>query len=102
MLLTRKGVAYPGFSLCGSVEEVLQKAEKAPRTMVIGGGSVYRQLLPYCDIAYVTKLHTRVPCDTWFPNLDQDPDWVLEELLGSGEEAGIGYEFCRYVRKRAE
>ena len=70
--------------------------------MVIGGGSVYRQLLPYCDVAYVTKLHTRVPCDTWFPNLDQDPDWVLEELLGSGEEAGIGYEFCRYVRKRAE
>ena len=102
VLLTRKGVAYPGFSLCGSVEEVLQKAEKAPRTMVIGGGSVYRQLLPYCDIAYVTKLHTRVPCDTWFPNLDQDPDWVLEEILGAGEETGIAYEFCRYVRKKAE
>ena len=102
VLLTRKGVAYPGFSLCGSVEEVLQKAEKAPRTMVIGGGSVYRQLLPYCDVAFVTKLHTSVPCDTWFPNLDRDPDWVLEALLGSGEEAGIGYEFCRYVRKKAE
>ena len=66
--------------------------------MVIGGGSVYRQLLPYCEKAYVTKLNTVVKCDTWFPDLDSDPDWKLSELLGSGEENGIAYEFCLYER----
>ena len=47
VLLTRRGGIYPGFTLCDSVEQVLEKAKKAPRAMVIGGGSVYRQLLPY-------------------------------------------------------
>ena len=98
VLLTRRGGIYPGFTLCDSVEQVLEKAKKAPRAMVIGGGSVYRQLLPYCKKAYVTKVNTGVICDTWFPNLDSDPDWKLTKLLGSGEENGIAYEFCLYER----
>ena len=99
ILLSRSGADFPGFTLASSVEEVLALTKNAPRVMVIGGGSVYRQMLPLCDRAFVTKVHADVPCDTWFPNLDADPHWVLEEILGSGEEAGIAYEFCRYGRK---
>lgn len=98
VLLTRNGGEYPGFTVCKSVEEALEKAKNAPRAMVIGGGSVYRMLLPYCDTAYVTKLHTAVPCDTWFPNLDADPRWRLGKTLLSGEEDGISYEMCEYKR----
>lgn len=98
VLLTRQGGDYPGFTLCENVEKVLELTQKAPRAMVIGGGSVYRQLLPYCDRAYVTKLKTHVECDTWFPDLDESPEWRLAETLGSGEENGIGYEFCLYKR----
>ena len=98
VLLTRQGGDYPGFTLCENVEKVLELAQKAPRAMVIGGGSVYRQLLPYCDRAYVTKLKIHVECDTWFPDLDESPEWRLAETLGSGEENGIGYEFCLYER----
>ena len=68
--------------------------------VVIGGGSVYRQLLPYCDRAYVTKVGIKIPCDTFFPDLDQDPDWRLRQVLGKGEEDGIAYTFCLYERKR--
>ena len=68
--------------------------------IVIGGGSVYRQMLPFCDHAYVTKVHTTVPCDTFFPNLDEDPQWAFKETLQSGEENGVGYEMCLYVRKQ--
>lgn len=98
VLLTRSGGAYPGFTVCKSVEDVLERAEKAPRAMVIGGGSVYRLLLPHCDTAYVTKVHREVPCDTWFPDLDADPQWRLEKILFSGEEDGIPYEMCLYKR----
>ena len=45
----------PGFTVCHSPEEVLARTKNAPRAFVIGGGSVYRQMLPYCDRAYVTK-----------------------------------------------
>lgn len=99
ILLTRGKGDFPGFRLCGSVEEVLEAVKNTPQVMVIGGESVYRQMLPYCDRVYVTRLHTTVPCDTWFPNLDRDADWHLEQVLGSGEEDGIAYEFCVYRRK---
>ena len=99
ILLTRGKGDFPGFHLCGSVEEVLEAVKNTPQVMVIGGESVYRQMLPYCDRVYVTRLHTTVPCDTWFPDLDRDADWHLEQVLGSGEEDGIAYEFCLYRRK---
>ena len=67
--------------------------------MVIGGGSIYRQMLPYCDSAYVTKVHVRIESDTFFPNLDDHPDWYLAETRQSGEENGISYEMLLYKRK---
>ncbi len=60
--------------------------------------SVYRQLLPYCDQIYVTKVHTNPESDTFFPDLDQSEDWILTEILESGEENGIPYEMCLYKR----
>jgi len=56
-------------------------------------------MLPYCDAAYVTKVHCTTPCDTYFPNLDQMDDWYVAETLLSGEENGIGYEMLLYKRK---
>ena len=99
ILLSRKGGAYPGFTLCASVEEALEAVKDAPRVFVIGGGSIYRQLLPYCQSAYITKLHTAVPCDTFLPDLDRDPQWELAETLQTGEENGIAYEMVRYQKR---
>ena len=65
---------------------------------VIGGGSIYRQMMPYCNKAIITKVHTTVDCDTYFPNLDEDPAWELKETVLSGEENGIAYEMCIYER----
>lgn len=98
VLLSRRGEVYPGFTPCTSVEEALKKAAGVPRAMVIGGGSIYRQMLPWCQTAYVTKVHTTLPCDTYFPNLDADPSWYLAETLQSGVEDGISYEMLRYER----
>ncbi len=96
--LSRSGVEIPGFTLCKSPMEAAQLAKSAPRAMVIGGGSIYRQMLPLCDTAYVTKVHCTPPSDTFFPNLDENPHWQLAEILQSGEENGISYEMCLYKR----
>ena len=97
--LTRTQQEIPGFTVCTSPEEAMELAKTAERAMVIGGGSVYRQMLPYCDTAYITKVHTVIPCDTYFPNLDEMDDWYLAETMMSGEENGIGYEMLLYKRK---
>ena len=98
VILTRKGGNVPGFTVCTSVEEAVKLASSASRAIVIGGGSIYRQLLPFCDRAYITKVHARPSSDTFFPNLDEDPCWRLSQVLLQGEESGVSYEMCLYDR----
>lgn len=99
VVLTRKNMEIPGFTVVNSPEEAVALAKNAERAMVIGGGSIYKQMLPYCDTAYITKVHCHIESDTFFPNLDEDPAWELSEILQSGEEDGILYEMCLYKRK---
>lgn len=97
--LTRSTAEIPGFTVCHSPEEAVELAKGAERCFVIGGGSVYRQMLSLCDAAYITKVHCTIDCDTYFPNLDELDDWYLAETLQSGEENGISYEMLLYKRK---
>jgi dihydrofolate reductase len=99
VVLSRQGNPIPGFTLCGSPAEAAEMAKNAEKAFVIGGGSIYRQMLPYCDSAYITKVHCTPASDTFFPNLDADPQWELDSILQSGEENGIAYEMCLYKRK---
>lgn len=98
--LTRSDMEIPGFTVCHSPEEALELAKTAEKAMVIGGGSIYRQLLPCCDRAIVTKVHVIPESDTFFPNLDEHPQWELSEVVQSGVEDGIAYEMCIYTKKR--
>ena len=97
--LTRQNMEIPDFTVANSPEAAAELAQTVDRAMVIGGGSVYRQMLPFCDTAYITKVHCTPESDTYFHNLDRDPDWEMQEVLLSGEENGISYEMCLYKRK---
>lgn len=97
--LTRNRVEIPGFTVCHSPEEAAELAETAEKAFVIGGGSIYKQMLPYCDAAYITKVHCNPGSDTFFPNLEEAADWYPAETLQSGEENGICYEMLLYRRK---
>ena len=99
ILLSRQDIAIPGFELAHSPEEAMEMSCADAKVFVIGGGTVYRQMLPMCDRAIITKVHTTAPCDTWFPNLDESPEWEMTQIIESGEENGIGYEMCIYVKK---
>ena len=66
---------------------------------IMGGGSIYRQLLPYCDKVYVTKINkTFDNVDTYFPNLDTDNDWEISKIGEPQEYNNIPYSFCEYSR----
>ena len=99
VVLTRQAAEIPGFTVCNSPEEAVELAKTVERAMVIGGGSIYRQMMDYCDTAYITKVHCTPESDTYFPNLDTDPNWTMEAVLQSGEENGTAFEMCLY-RKR--
>ena len=96
--LTRQNIEIPGFTVVHDPEEAVALANTADRAMIIGGGSIYKQMLPYCDTAYITKVHCAPESDTFFPNLDADPAWELAEVLQKGEENGVAYEMCLYKK----
>ena len=98
LVLSRNAREIPGFTVCKTLGEAAELAKAEQRTFVIGGGSIYAQMLPLCQKAYVTKIHMTPESDTYFPNLDTDPHWQLDSVLQSGEENGIAYEMCLYKR----
>lgn len=82
-----------------SVEEAIEECKKYDgEVYVIGGESIYRSMLPYCDTALVTKIDHAYAADTYFPNLDEDAEW---ELTGETEEQtyfDLEYVFTKYER----
>ena len=89
-----------GAEVVHSIEELLEllKDEDPDSLMVIGGASVYKELLPYCDTIHVTMVDYAYEADAYFPDLDADPEW---EKTMEGEEQtyfDIPYTFVKYER----
>ena len=84
-----------------SIEEVLEELKKydSEDVYVIGGDSIYSQMLPYCDTAHVTKIDFAYEADSWFPNLDEDPEWKIAEESEDQTYFDLEYTFVKYVRK---
>lgn len=84
-----------------SKEELLEELSKYQddEIYIIGGESVYRMMLPYCDTAHVTKIDHTYEADAYFPNLDEMDEW---EITNDSEEQtyfDIAYQFVKYERK---
>lgn len=91
-----------GAVVCTSLEEALEYLREfdSEDIYILGGESIYRQFLPFCDTIHLTSIDYVYDADLRFPeDLNQSPDWELAE---EGEEQtyfDLCYTFCRYVRK---
>lgn len=65
---------------------------------VIGGGQIYRLLLPYCNKAYITKVNDEKTADSFLENLDLNKEWELTSAKEKQVYNGIEYYFCEYQR----
>ena len=83
-----------------SIDEVLEELKKYDddEIYVIGGGKVYEELLPYCDVAHVTKIDFAFEADTHFPNLDEDPEWEITAASDEQTYFDLEYTFVKYER----
>jgi len=91
-----------GAVVVNSINEALDAVRdyKSEDVFVIGGDSIYRQMLPLCDVAYITKIDYVYNADTYFPNLDRMDDWVLMEESEEQTYMDLVYTFCRYERRK--
>ena len=84
-----------------SIEELKERLpENTDDIIVIGGASIYHALLPFCNTAFITKLESEYEADTWFDNLDEDPDWECTERGEDRDCDGLIFHFDRYERVR--
>lgn len=66
---------------------------------VIGGGQIYKELLPYCDYVHLTKIHKSFEnVDTYFPEL-KESEWALLDEEPIQKQDDIKYQFCIYKRR---
>lgn len=87
--------------ICRSLEELLSELEKynSEDVFVIGGESIYTQLLPYCTEAYVTKILNTYVSDRYFVNLDKEENWNIVSEGDLQTYKAIEYKHTRYVKK---
>lgn len=98
IVVTRQDIGIDGAEVAHSTDEALALAAKYPRTLVIGGASVYRQFLPFMDLVHVTKIDLAPTSDSFFENLDVFPGFRIREEGDWQEENGIRFQFVTYER----
>ena len=101
IVLTRdKNYQVKDAIVVNTVDELLQELKKydEEEIYVIGGESIYRQMLPYCKVAHVTKINHAYEADTYFPNLDEKDEWVVTGVSDEQTYFDLEYEFVRYEK----
>ena len=105
IVLTRQAdFAREGAEVAHSPEEVLRltAGEDPEKVWVIGGGEIYRQLLPYCRLCWLTRVYARPESAVFFPDLDTLPQW---QVLRSGAIVSDGtwdYQFIEYINRESK
>ena len=81
--------------------EVENREFHKEEAFVIGGGMVYRQMMPLADKLYITHIHhSWEDADTFFPEIKED-EWELtgKEDHQADEKNPYAFTFAEYVRK---
>ena len=102
MITSNKEYEVKGAIIAHSIEEALEEIKKYPAEDVycIGGDSIYAQMLPYCDVAHVTKIDFAYEADSHFPIWTK---MMNGKLRGESDEQtyfDLEYQFVKYERKK--
>lgn len=100
ILSTKKDYKVKDAIVVSSIEELLQelKQYKEEDIYIIGGESIYRQMLPYCNVAHVTKIDRSYEADAFFPNLDQEEGWRITAESDEQTYFDTTYTFVKYEK----
>jgi len=102
IVITRdKSFVREGAEVFNSKEEILEYVKQfdSDDVFVIGGGQIYELFRDVCNEALITKVRKKVPCDTFFFDIDNDDEWYLSSESELLEHEGLSFSFCTYKRK---
>lgn len=99
VVITKSNKEFPeGVETYSSIEEFMEKyKDYQDEIFVIGGASIYKQFLDYCDKLYLTEVDKEIDADVFFPKFDKNN--YDKEIVKSGEDKTLKYNFTIYRRK---
>ena len=102
--MTRKEKLSADIITCNSLENALIEIKKYDEddVFIIGGESIYKQFLPYCEKSYVTKINNKYKADRYFINLDNLENWYVSDKSEVNKYNGVEYCFITYVNKEVK
>ena len=95
------GKTFEGAESAYSINEMINMVHGEEEAFVIGGGMVYRQMMPLADKLYITHIHhSWEDADTFFPEI-KESEWQLlsAERHEADEKNPYDYTFAEYIRK---
>ncbi len=89
-----------GVTVVHSIDDLLKGIEKYPGDSVfcIGGAKVYKELLPYCDKALITRIDEEYEADVFLPDLDALDEWHITEESEEQTYFDLVYHFVTYKK----
>lgn len=84
-----------------SMDELHEELKKynSEDIYIIGGESIYRQMVDECDVAHITKVDYAYDADAYFPNLDEEPEWQITQDSEEQTYFDLIYHFYKYEKK---
>ena len=84
-----------------SMDELHEELKKYPSEdiYIIGGESIYRQLVDECDVAHITMVDYAYDADAHFPNLDEKPEWRITQDSEEQTYFDLIYHSYKYEKK---
>lgn len=103
IILTRHpDLEVDGALICHGEDELrsVLRERYSDNLWVIGGESVYKLLVPYCEKAYVTFNYSDIKADKFFPNLNRNENWYVSAIQPTQIEGRTPFRFVEYTNTR--
>lgn len=100
IVITRNTSYNPeGVTIVHSIEEAIEIARKHhEEVMIIGGEQIFKEVLPYSDLIYVTLIQNEFEGDTFFPPYEDGWD-VASTSETITTDSGLQYQYMIYKKK---
>ena len=100
VITNNRGIEAKNVYIFPSISEAIEKFKRADEIMVIGGASLYDQMIEQSSAMYITKIHENFPGDVFFPDYDLSK-WFERSKMDSQQSSAphLKYSFRVYTRR---
>ena len=102
VVITRQqNLKLEGCEMAYSIDEALALCNENEENFIVGGSSIYEQMLPLADKLYITWVYQDFDADCFFPEID--PEQFIQTNVSErmyDEKSELEFSYCEYERKK--